>query len=245
MVERMDGEKPLPELKYYFASFILRERNIYDYGIEHINYLKDLRNIVLGELEDLDPDEDEEDYDMCYSFLHDLEEYIIYLEKRASVHKVLAEDTYEVTYENTIVTLKPSLAEVTSGYEDLHALGISRYMIDEDASTATYCQLHGPEFYIVLKIYILTLHDGNKRRIMYIGDYYVNDELRNQGIGTQLQNIAEQIAAKNKCDTIFGRLIAENPYDQGALEEHKRKKGFEIVHREGKRPMGVKRLDLQ
>ncbi len=139
---------------------------------------------------------------------------------------------FSISVDGKPVTIKP-LVNTVSGIHHPALSSIEEVQLDQLDRTQSHkylCFNRDPEqrFWINLIMFVLIKKDGEQERIMYIADWYVSSNLREGGIGSQLQEIANEAAISNNCSMIFSTLMPDDPNDIDRLQAANINRGFEI-----------------
>ncbi len=140
---------------------------------------------------------------------------------------------YTVRSKSTEKTLRLQLQPIAN-YAELGHLGIEARTVDRSKSKAYLLCITDEEkgCWINLKFFKAVLADGSEVSVVYIADRYVIPQLRGEGLGSALLQVAEGIARGNQCSAITGVLVPENPGEAQALQRGMEKAGFSVTKKE-------------
>lgn len=118
-------------------------------------------------------------------------------------------------------------------YHLLDVTGIYPMELDRERSQAYLCCITSEEqsFWVNMQFFRIVLRDGREGNFLYIGDRYVAPDLRGNGIGDQLLQIADSVGVANGCNVICAKLIPEDPGDMELLKRGHEKAGYEVSTR--------------
>lgn len=139
---------------------------------------------------------------------------------------------FSINVDGNPVTIKP-LVNTVPGIHHPALSSIEEIQFDQldrAQSHKYFCFYRDPEqrFWVNLIMFVLIKKDGEQERIMYIADWYVSPNLREGGIGSQLQGIANEAAISNNCSMIFATLMPDDLNDMDRLQAANINRGFEI-----------------
>jgi len=154
-----------------------------------------------------------------------------YTKTAYSTHKpqINISDSYNINTQNGSSTMSVNICAINN-FHQTNLIGIHSAQIVRHESYGYLCTITDKEhrFWINLKLFILKQRDGTELRILFIADWYVIPGLRDNKIGTQLQQLAQKIGKDNRCSTLFCVLIPENPHDLERLKSTNQKMGYQI-----------------
>lgn len=139
-------------------------------------------------------------------------------------------ESYEISTPTGRAIMGVNISKLTN-FHQLALIDIDPFQIIRHESQGYLCTIHdrAQRFYINLKLFILKTRDGTESRHLFIADWYVAPELRDNGIGSQLQQLAHGIGKQNGCSKIFCVISPEDPNDLARLKATNEKMGYEIA----------------